>query len=232
MEGVAERRRGEGLALIAALGTVVLWGSAFVGIRAAGRSFSPEALALGRLLAANGVLGLIALLRREPLPVRSDLTRIALYGVLWLVVYNVALNEAERRVDAGTAAMLINVGPILIALLAGLVLREGFPRRLLAGCAVAFAGTAIIGVATSQRGFAASWGAGLCIVAAFAYAAAVVVQKPALGRNSAFQVTWIACTVATIACLPPALRRSSVRRRDAGTTASTSSKLERPAARR
>jgi drug/metabolite transporter (DMT)-like permease len=30
----------------------------------------------------------------------------------------VALNEAERRVDAGTAAMLVNVGPILIAVLA------------------------------------------------------------------------------------------------------------------
>jgi drug/metabolite transporter (DMT)-like permease len=66
----------------------------------------------------------------------------------------------------------------------------------------AFAGTAIIGVATSQDGVAAGWGAGLCIVAAFAYAAAVVVQKPVLVRVSAFQVTWIACTVATIACLP------------------------------
>jgi drug/metabolite transporter (DMT)-like permease len=199
---MAELRRGEGLALLAALTTVILWASAFVGIRAAGRSFSPESIALGRLLAASGVLGSLALVRREPLPVRGDLTRIAAYGLLWLVVYNVALNEAERRVDAGTAAMLVNVGPILIALLAGLVLREGFPRRLLAGCAVAFAGTAVIGVATSQHGVAASWGAGLCIIAAFAYAAAVVVQKPVLGRNSAFQVTWVACTVATIACLP------------------------------
>ena len=209
MQSAVELRRGEKLAFLAAFSTVVLWASAFVGIRAAGRSFSPEALALGRLLAASSVLGLLALLRREPLPARSDLTRMAVYGVLWLVVYNVALNEAERRVDAGTAAMLVNVGPILIALLAGLVLREGFPRRLLAGCAVAFAGTAIIGVATSQRGFAAGWGAALCILAAFAYAAAVVVQKPALGRNSAFQVTWIACTVATIACLPfaPVLAR-------------------------
>jgi drug/metabolite transporter (DMT)-like permease len=202
VQGVVELRRGEGLALLAALSTVVLWASAFVGIRAAGRSLSPEALALGRLLAASGVLGLLALVRREPLPVRSDLTRIAVYGILWLVVYNVALNEAERRLDAGTAAMLVNVGPILIALLAGAVLREGFPRRLLAGCAVAFAGTAIIAAATSQHGVAASWGAGLCVIAAFAYAAAVVVQKPALRRNSAFQVTWIACTVATIACLP------------------------------
>jgi NitT/TauT family transport system permease protein len=32
------------------------------------------------------------------------------------------LNLAEQRVDAGTAAMLVNVGPILIALLAGVVL--------------------------------------------------------------------------------------------------------------
>ena len=202
MEGVSERRRGESLALVAALTTVVLWASAFVGIRSAGRSLSPESLALGRLLAASGVLGVLALVRREPFPARRDLTRIAAYGLLWLVVYNVALNEAERRVDAGTAAMLVNVGPILIALLAGLVLREGFPRPLLVGCAVAFAGTAIIGLATSQHGVAASWGAGLCLIAAFAYAAAVVVQKPALGRNSAFQVTWIACTVATVACLP------------------------------
>jgi drug/metabolite transporter (DMT)-like permease len=96
----------------------------------------------------------------------------------------------------------VNIGPILIALLAGLLLREGFPRGLLAGCVVAFAGTAIIALATSDGGGAASWGAVLCVVAAFAYAAAVIVQKPVLIRASAFQVTWIACTVATIVCLP------------------------------
>ena len=56
-------------------------------------------------------------------------------GVLWLGVYNVALNAAERRVDAGTAAMLVNVGPILIAILAGTLLHgEGFPRP---GCSPA-----------------------------------------------------------------------------------------------
>jgi drug/metabolite transporter (DMT)-like permease len=202
VERAGQLPRSEGLALAAALVTVVLWASAFVGIRSAGHFLSPEALALGRLLVSSAVLGSFALVRREPLPGRGDLGRIALYGVLWLGVYNVVLNEAERRVDAGTAAMLVNVGPILIALLAGLFLREGFPTGLLAGCVVAFAGTAIIGVATSQHGVAAGWGAGLCIVAAFAYAAAVIVQKPVLARVSAFQVTWIACTVATIACLP------------------------------
>ena len=79
-------------------------------------------------------------------------------GVLWFGIYNVALNEAERRVDAGTAAMLVNVGPILIALLAGWLLKEGFPRTLLRGMAVAFAGVVVIGLATSQDGLTASTG--------------------------------------------------------------------------
>ena len=75
------------------------------------------------------------------------------------------LNEAERTVDAGTAAMLVNVGPILIAILAGLALREGFPRSLLLGCAIAFAGVVVIGLATSTGG-STSTGVVLCVLAA------------------------------------------------------------------
>ena len=87
-------------------------------------------------------------------------------GVLWFGIYNIALNEAERRIDAGTAAMLVNVGPVFIALLAGVVLKEGFPRTLLVGCAVAFAGAVLIGVATSDGDLTPSWGAALCVLAA------------------------------------------------------------------
>jgi drug/metabolite transporter (DMT)-like permease len=105
--------------------------------------------------------------------------------------------------------MLVNVGPVLIAVMAGIVLREGFPRTLVVGCAIAFAGAIVIGIATSDRGVSAGWGAVLCLVAALAYAAAVVTQKPLLGRISALQVTFLACAVGTIACLPfaPTLAR-------------------------
>jgi len=181
---------------------VTLWGSAFVGIRAAGETLSPGALALGRLVVSSAVLGTVALVRREPLPHRRDLLAIAGYGVLWLGVYSVSLNAAERRVDAGTAAMLINTGPILIAVLAGIFLREGFPRGLFAGCAVAFGGCVMIGFATTQSGTRAGLGILLLVVAAFAYSVAVVVQKPVLARVSALQVTWLGCAAATVVCLP------------------------------
>ena len=190
------------LALGAALVTVTLWASAFVGIRDAGQHFSPGALALGRLSIASLALGLIVLWRREPLPSRRDLAVIAFVGVFWFGLYNIALNEAERRVDAGTAAMLVNVGPILIAVLAGLVLREGFPPRLIAGMAIAFAGVIVIGSATSDGGLTPSWGALLCLAAAVGYAVGVVAQKPLLTRVSALQVTWLACTFGAVVCLP------------------------------
>ncbi|MGZ4399147.1 MAG: EamA family transporter, partial [Gaiellaceae bacterium] len=127
MSRVIEPRATGVPALSAGLVTVTLWASAFVGIRSAGHAFSPGGLALGRLVVSSTVLSGIAVVRREALPSRRDLAGIAAYGLLWLGVYSVVLNEAERRVDAGTAAMLVNTGPILIAVLAGLLLHEGFP---------------------------------------------------------------------------------------------------------
>ena len=189
------------LALGAALVTVGLWASAFVGIRSASRQLSPEALAFGRLAIASVALGALVLVRREPLPSRRDLPGIAVCGIFWFGLYNIVLNEAERRVDAGTAAMLVNVGPILIALLAGVLLREGFPRTLLAGCAIAFAGAIVIGEATAKNGLTPSWGAVLCLAAALFYAIGVVAQKLLLGRVSALQITWLACVTGALVCL-------------------------------
>jgi drug/metabolite transporter (DMT)-like permease len=186
----------------AVLIAVGFWASAFVGIRAAGRGLAPGPLALGRLLVGSLALGVFMAVRRDALPRRRALLFTVVCGVLWFGVYNVALNGAERRVDAGIAALLVNVGPILIAVLAGLVLREGFPPRLLVGCVVSFSGAAVIGLAVSRHGVSQLWGVVLCFVAALAYAAGVVAQKPVLRGSSPLAVTWLACTIGAVSCLP------------------------------
>jgi drug/metabolite transporter (DMT)-like permease len=193
--------------IAAAVVTVILWSSAFVGIRYAGRSFQAGPLALGRLVVGSVALGLLVLIRREPLPPRRAWAGIALCGILWFAIYNVALNAAEHSLDAGIAALLVNVGPIFIAILAGLLLREGFPRLLLVGCVVSLAGAALIAISTAHRTSGAGWGAALCIVAALGYAGGVIAQKPVLRHGSPLTVTWLACVVGAIACLPfaPAL---------------------------
>lgn len=198
-------RREETTALAAALVTVVLWASAFVGIRSAGRTLAPGPLTLGRLLIGAAVLALVALARRERLPRREDLRAVwpglVACGLLWFGAYNLALNAAERRLDAGTAAMLVNVGPILIAVLAGLLLGEGFPRTLMLGCAIAFAGVIVIGMATSSSD-ATTAGVVLCVAAAVAYSAAVVAQKPVLRRLSPLQTILLCCLIGAAVCLP------------------------------
>ena len=192
------------LALTAGLVTVAIWASAFVAIRAAGADFSPGALAFGRLAVASLALGLVVSFRRGTLPRGRELVLTIATGIVWFGGYNVALNAAEQLVDAGTAAMLVSVGPLLIVIFAGLFLGEGLPPRLLAGSLIAFSGAVIIGVATSgaDRGANATLGIVLSLVAALAYAAGVTIEKPALRRASALQVTWLACAVGTLVTAP------------------------------
>ncbi|MCP9971599.1 EamA family transporter [Actinomadura madurae] len=78
------------------------------------------------------MLGALLLVRREGLPPRGAWPGIITAGVLWFGAYMVALNWGEQLVDAGTAALVVNIGPILIALLGGWLLKEGLPPRLLA----------------------------------------------------------------------------------------------------
>ena len=189
--------------LVAVAITVTAWASAFVAIRGVRDSFEPGALALGRLLVGSVALGVLMLARRTWVrPTRREWWLIALCGLAWFAVYNVALNAAEHRVDAGTAVMLVGVGPILIALLAGLLLREGFPRWLLLGAGVSFAGAVLIAAATADASGSDLAGVALCLFAALAWAIGVLAQKPALERVPAIQVTWMACTIGAVACLP------------------------------
>ncbi|KOU14854.1 membrane protein [Streptomyces sp. WM6372] len=184
--------------------TVFAWASAFVSIRSAGAAYSPGALALGRLLAASLVLVVILLLRREGLPPRGARRGILLSGFVWFGGYTVALNWGERLVDAGTASLLVNTGPILMALLAARLLGEALPPRLLTGMAVSFAGAVVVGLSMSSGGDGSTsvLGVALCLLAAVAYATGVVAQKPALSFGTPLQITTYSCLTGTVACLP------------------------------
>lgn len=183
--------------------TVFAWASAFVSIRSAGAAYSPGALALGRLLAASLVLGVLLLIRRQGLPPREAWRGILISGVVWFCGYTVALNWGERLVDAGTASLLVNTGPILMALLAARLLGEALPPRLLAGMAVSFVGAVVVGLSMSSGGGSTSLlGVVLCLLAAVAYATGVIAQKPALSYGTPLQITAYSCMTGAAVCLP------------------------------
>ncbi len=182
--------------------TLVLWASAFVAIRHLGHDVSPGALSLGRLLIAAVVLSV--LLARAP---RIRLTRNEVLlllgcGIAWFGIYNLSLNAAEQRIDAATAAMIVQVGPILIALLAALFLGERLTTWFAAGMVVAFGGVVVIGNAMRGDGGSDLSGVLLALLAAATYAIGVVCQKVLLRRVSGLEVTCYACWIGAVVCLP------------------------------
>ncbi|MFC7485314.1 DMT family transporter [Knoellia sp. CPCC 206453] len=188
--------------LLAMAVTLVLWASAFVAIRHLGKDVPAGALSLGRLLVASIALSFLVFRRRPTWPKGRDWWLLVLCGVGWFGIYNLALNEAERRIDAGTAALIVQIGPLIVALLATVFLGERMTRWLLAGMVVGFAGVAVIARGFSGESSGDTVGVWLTVLAAVTYAIGVLAQKPLLGRMPGPEVTWIACVIGTVVCLP------------------------------
>jgi drug/metabolite transporter (DMT)-like permease len=199
------------LPLLAVGTTLVLWASAFVAIRHLGADFSAGPLTLARQGVAAVALAVVALRSGLPRPTRRQWVSLVVIGVLWFAVYHLALNQGEVWVDAGTASMLLQVSPVLVAVLAAVFLGERFTVPLVIGLLVAFAGVALIGLSGSgDDGVDTSkmlLGALLCVVAAVTYSVSLILQKPLVADLSAVHVTWLACVIGAAACLPfaPAL---------------------------
>lgn len=205
-----------GLSMSAAAVTVVLWASAFVGVRAAGHDYSPGALALGRLVTGAVVVTLVVLVRAvrrrsyPRLPRGRLMVAVLAWAVAWFGLYNLALNTTEQHLDAGTTALLVNLAPVLIGVLSGVFLGEGFPSRLMIGLAVSFAGVVLIASTTwSGRGDLA--GVLLGVGAAVLYASSATGQKRLLAHIDALTLTWLGCVAGAIVCVPfaPQLMREA-----------------------
>ncbi|MFS0894867.1 DMT family transporter [Microbacterium sp. 179-I 3D3 NHS] len=196
------RSRGP-LVLAAALVTVVLWASAFIGIRGAGPHFDPGAMALLRMTVGAAVLTVIAVRHGIRLPERRHLWLVAVWGIGWFCVYNLALNSAERTLDAGTAAMVVNLAPLMVVVFSGLFLREGFPRPLIVGAPIAFLGVVLIGATSSTDAGPDIAGLLLALLAAVMYAGCTLLQKHLLSAGAEpATLTWLGAVAGTLALLP------------------------------
>lgn len=198
------------LPAIALVAVMLMWSSSFVVIRSIGEHVSPAAMAEGRLIAASvALLGCWVWRFRGRLlatvPRGSTLALLIGYGVLWFALYTVLVNAAEQHLDAGTTSLLVNIAPIIVALLAGIVLREGFPPYLVVGVAVSFAGAAVI--ALSGPGRHDGVGVALAIAAALLYGISVVAQKVVLRDTDPLTATALGCAAGALVLAPylPAL---------------------------
>jgi len=195
---------------LAIAGVLLLWASAFAGIRAGMRitpggspgadGYGPGELALLRFSMASAALALYGLATRMRLPARSDLPGIGLAGLLGISIYHVALNFGEVSVQAGAASLLISAAPVFTALLSALFLHERLTRLGWCGILLAFAGVALIAL-SGGGGLHFTPGALLILLAAVAAAAFNILSKKGLRRHAALEFTSYAIWAGTLPLL-------------------------------
>ena len=187
--------------LLVACLTVLLWASAFAGIRAGLKSYSPESVALLRYLTASLALVVVALVTRMPLPKWRDLPGIAVTGFFGFTLYNIALNAGEQKIPAGTSSMIVAGAPIFVALMAGAIYHERLRLVAWLGILLSFVGVAVISIKPGQ-GLALSWEALLVLAAALVQSIYTISQKPFLKRYSPLQFITYAIWCGTLFLLP------------------------------
>ena len=188
----APRLRADAAAILAVAVTVVSWGSAFPLIRVGMRDLGSLELAAARFGAASALALAWLAIRRPPLPTRADAGRFLICGLIGISVYNGLLNQGERTVSAGAASFIVNVAPILTAILATVFLRERFSAWGWGGALISFAGVGLIALG-QPGGLAFGGGASLVAGAALCTATYFVLQRPLVPRYGA-----LACTAYTL----------------------------------
>jgi drug/metabolite transporter (DMT)-like permease len=181
--------------------TLVVWASAFAGIRAGLRAYAPANLAVLRFLIASAVLAVYAAVAHFRRPVLRDIPGLVLSGAIGITFYNLALNYGETRVTAGAASLLIASTPIWTALAARFWLHEKLNAIGWAGVFLSFGGVALIASGEGE-GIRLSKQALFILAAAITSAVYMILQKHYLAHYSALEFTAYSIWAGTLLMLP------------------------------
>lgn len=192
----------------------LIWGSSFLLIALALRGMSPVQIALGRLTAAAVVLGVIAVVRRLPLP-RSLRTwgHLALMGIVANIIPFFAFGWAQERITSGLAGVLNGTTPLFtLAIAVAALPEERLQPARAAGLLLGFAGVVIVVGPWDQNPLTSSIPGQLaCLGAAACYGVAFVYTRRFLAGSghppSVLAVGQIGCAAVLLWLLAPLVAR-------------------------
>lgn len=192
-------------ALIMGLSFVVMWSSAFTSARIAVAYASPLLLLSVRFL----ISGLLAMLIARLLGQRIDLTRkqwiaVVLFGLLQNGVYLGANFVAMQWIEAGLAAIIASLLPLLVALASWLFLGEKLPKVAVIGLGAGLVGVLIIMGSRLSEG-ADLTGVILAFVGVLALTGATLLVRGAVGSGNVLMVVGLQMLVASAALFPVSL---------------------------
>ncbi|GAA2846443.1 threonine/homoserine efflux transporter RhtA [Aminobacter aminovorans] len=181
-------QRASAVTVLAVVVTIFGWASSFPAIRAGLSAIDPIELGALRFAIAAVPSAIYLMILRPALPSLNELWRFAFGGAVFIALYTVLLNYGEMTVSAGAASFIINVNPIITAVLAMILLGERFPVLAWIGTFLSFAGIGIIALGEGQ-GLTFNTGALLILGSALCTSLASIVQKRLYSRHRPLTVS-------------------------------------------
>lgn len=161
---------------------VLLWSTGFIGARMGLPHAEPLTFLTLRFGLAVLLLGVWVRLSGAPWPTRDQAARAGLAGLLVHGGYLGGVFWAiGNGLEAGVAALIVGLQPVLSAILAGPVLGERVGAKAWAGIALGFAGVALTVSNRLSLGVGAPVDIGVCVLALLAITAGSLYQKARCG---------------------------------------------------
>jgi drug/metabolite transporter (DMT)-like permease len=180
--------------------SIVFWASAFVGIRATLNEYNPIELAVFRFMVASITLVIVAFIKRIRIPTKTDMPLILLIGFILFLNF-ISLNYGALTITAGEISFILNISPLITALLAYIFLNESISIHFVIGLSFSFIGVTLISL-NIYSGFFFKPGILFIILASITWAIYLILQKPLLKTYSPIEVTIYTIWIATVLMLP------------------------------
>ena len=197
------------LKAIEAYGTLVfvsvIWGMAFVAIKALEPVLNPVNLTLLRWYIAGAVfLALLPILGRPKEKInRKDIPRLLLVSFANVVAYHLTLNFSESEISAGLAPLLTSIGPVFIVILSTVFLKEKHEKVVYISIVASIFGAFILLLGALNTGGNSTYSGVLeAIGTAFSYAVFAVFAKPLVIKYGPRSLTIMAGLIGTAMLLP------------------------------
>ena len=182
----------------------VIWGIAFSFISVADNLLAPANLALLRwLIASAGYLAILPFLGKAKTKFeRKDWWRLLVISFANVPLYHLSLNYGETTVSAGVAGLLVSLGPVFIALLSRISLKEKIGRSLAFALIIATLGAVVLSIPSLGGPSGSLDGIFDVVLTAIAYSVFAVLSKPLVLKYGALPVAIRAGLVGTVMLLP------------------------------
>ncbi len=186
--------------LFLSLSTILIWASAYVGVRMVTPYFSAPALSVLRFLAASLTVLVMLPFHRMRRPNLRDLPLFLLSALCAYSLYSLIMALGAQTVTASVSSFIMALSPVAVPVFARLILKERLIRIQCLSVAVSALGVSIM--LFSDSSFSIEPGVLWVLLGAVLFALYNIIQRLLLKRYQTFEITAYSTILGMLTLLP------------------------------